>query len=105
VWNLAEGFTAFGYQTWVVISNPGTESASVTARLMLQSGDNIVENYVLGPKTRRTVYLNDVVSSHFPGTPGTSVSTQVSSDKPIVVERTMKFDSGRGMHQAMGVRQ
>ncbi len=105
VWNLAEGFTAFGYQTWVVISNPGTESASVTARLMLQSGDNIVENYVLGPKTRRTVYLNDVVTNHFPGSPGTSVSTQVSSDKPIVVERTMKFDSGRGMHQAMAVRQ
>ncbi len=105
VWNLAEGFTAFGYQTWVVISNPGTQSASVTVRLMLQSGDNIVENYILGAKTRRTVYLNDVVSSHFPGTPGTSVSTQVTSDQPIVVERTMKFDSGRGMHQAMGVRQ
>ncbi len=105
VWNLAEGFTAFGYQTWVVISNPGTQSASVAVRLMLQSGDNIVENYVLGPKTRKTVYLNDVVLSHFPGSPGTSVSTQVTSDQPIVVERTMKFDAGRGMHQAMGVRQ
>ncbi len=105
VWNLAEGFTAFGYQTWVVISNPGTASAQVTARLMLQSGDNIVETYTLGPKTRRTVYLNDVVLAHFPGSPGTSVSTQVTSDQPIVVERTMKFDNGRGMHQAMGVRQ
>ena len=89
----------------MVISNPGTQSASVAVRLMLQSGDNIVENYVLGPKTRKTVYLNDVVLSHFPGSPGTSVSTQVTSDQPIVVERTMKFDAGRGMHQAMGVRQ
>jgi hypothetical protein len=104
-WNLAEGFTAFGYQTWVLVSNPGDQPANVTARLMLQSGDNIVENYLLQPRSRLTLYLNDIILAHYPGSVGASVSTQISSDQPIVVERTMKFDSGRGMHQALGVRQ
>jgi uncharacterized repeat protein (TIGR01451 family) len=103
-WRLAEGFTAYGYQTWVVVSNPGAEAANVTATLMLQDGDNLVENHALGPKRRLTLYLNDLISAAWPGTIGASVSTEISADRPVVVERTMKFDNGRGMHQALGVR-
>jgi hypothetical protein len=29
---------------------------------------------------------------------------QVTSDKPVVVERTMKFVNRQGIHQAMGIR-
>lgn len=98
VWNLAEGFTAFGYQTWVLVSNPGNEAANVTVRFMQQNGVNVVRNYVLAAKQRLTLYANDFVEP-------LSISTQVSADKPIVVERTMKFANGTGMHQALGVRQ
>lgn len=97
-WNLAEGFTAFGYQTWVAIANPGTQAANVTVRLMKQSGENVVRSYTWSAKQRITLYLNDLA-------PNISVSTQVTADQPIVVERTMKFAGGTGMHQAMGVRQ
>jgi hypothetical protein len=98
IWNLAEGFTAFGYETWVVISNPGTTPANVTVRYLLQSGTNVVQTYQLPAKQRLTLYVNGAV-------PQTSVSTQVTSDQPIVVERTMKFANRSGIHQAMGVRQ
>ncbi|HEY3131633.1 MAG TPA: FG-GAP-like repeat-containing protein [Acidobacteriota bacterium] len=100
IWNLAEGFTAFGYETWVIVSNPGTQTANITARFLQQNGTNILQNYSLPPKTRQTIYVNQV-----PGVQATSVSTQVTSDQPIVVERTMKFAGRYGMHQAMGVRQ
>jgi hypothetical protein len=98
VWNLAEGFTAFGYETWVIVNNPGTQTANLTVRYLQQNGTNLVQNYALPAKQRLTLYVNSFV-------PPTSVSTQVSSDQPIVVERTMKFAARLGMHQSMGVRQ
>ncbi len=98
VWNLAEGFTAFGFETWVIVSNPGDQTANLTVRFLQQNGDNVLLNYTIAPKARLRVYVNDHVDP-------TSVSTQVTSDQPIVVERTMKFSDRKGIHQAMGVRQ
>lgn len=98
VWNLAEGFTAFGYETWVIVSNPGNETAAVTVRFSQQNGVNVIRNYTLAPKQRLTVYANEIVQP-------LSFSTQVSADRPVVVERTMKFQSRTGMHQSIGVRQ
>jgi hypothetical protein len=34
-WNLAEGFTAFGYETWIIISNPGNQTANLTVSFLL----------------------------------------------------------------------
>ncbi|MBI4454872.1 MAG: VCBS repeat-containing protein [Acidobacteria bacterium] len=99
IWNLAEGFTAFGYETWVIVGNPGNQTANITARFLKQSGQNIIRNYVLPPKQRLTIYVNTSIDE------ATSVSTQVTSDQPVVVERTMKFANRLGMHQSMGVRQ
>jgi hypothetical protein len=98
VWNLAEGFTAFGYETWIVISNPGTGPAGLSVRFSKQSGENVLQNYTLGAKQRLTLYVNSLV-------PDTSVSTQVASNVPVVVERTMKFAGRAGIHQSLGVRQ
>jgi hypothetical protein len=98
VWNLAEGFTAFGYETWIIISNPGTESAGLSVRFSKQNGENVLQNYTLGAKQRLTLYVNDII-------PQTSVSTQVTSNIPVVVERTMKFANRAGIHQSLGVRQ
>ncbi|MBI4454870.1 MAG: gliding motility-associated C-terminal domain-containing protein [Acidobacteria bacterium] len=99
VWNLAEGFTAFGYETWVIVSNPGSQTANLTARFLKQNGQNIVRTYTLPAKQRLAIYVNTAIDEP------TSVSTRVTSDQPIVVERTMKFAGRMGMHQAMGVRQ
>jgi hypothetical protein len=97
LWNLAEGFTAFGYETWVTIFNPSATSAQVQVRFQQQNGVNVFRNYVIAPKGRTRIYVNDFVEP-------TSVSTQVTSDVPIVVERTMRFSDRHGIHQALGVR-
>jgi hypothetical protein len=99
VWNLAEGFTAFGYETWIVVSNPGSQTANITTNFLRQNGMNDTSNHVLGPKQRLTAYVNALVPEP------TSVSTQVTSDVPVVVERTMKFSGRLGIHQSMGIRQ
>jgi hypothetical protein len=98
-WNLAEGFTAFGYETWIIISNPGTQTANITVSFIRESGPPAVnQNYTLGAKQRLTVPANSII-------PGASISTTVTSDQPIVVERTMKFENRQGMHQSMGIPQ
>jgi len=84
----------------VIVSNPGTQTANITMDFLKQNGTTVTHNYTLLPKRRLTVHVNTV-----PGVEPTSVSTQVTSDQPIVVERTMRFASRLGMHQAMGVRQ
>ncbi|HEY3128385.1 MAG TPA: DUF5719 family protein [Acidobacteriota bacterium] len=98
VWNLAEGFTAFGYETWIIVSNPGTQTANLTVNFLRQDGNTDTRSYTLAAKQRVTIYANSIV-------PPTSISTQVTSDQPIVVERTMKFANRQGIHQSMGVRQ
>jgi len=98
VWNLAEGFTAFGFETWVIVSNPGNQTANLTVNFLRQSGITDTRTYTLGARQRLTIFANDIV-------PPTSISTQVTSDQPVVVERTMKFSGRLGIHQAMGVRQ
>ncbi|MEJ2082391.1 MAG: hypothetical protein P8Y94_09495 [Acidobacteriota bacterium] len=97
LWNLAEGFTAFGYETWVTVFNPSATSAQVQVRFQQQNGVNVFKNYVIPSKGRTRIYVNDWVEP-------TSVSTQVTSDVPIVVERTMRFSDRHGIHQALGVR-
>lgn len=97
-WYLAEGFTAFGYETWIVVSNPGTTTASVKARFHKQNTQNIVRYYTVAAKQRLTIYVNSELDEE------TSVSSQITSDQPVTVERTMKFSSRRGIHQAMGIR-
>jgi hypothetical protein len=104
VWNLAEGFTAFGYETWVLISNPGNQTANLTVNFLKQNTQTVQQNYSLPPKQRLTIYVNDVPGIGT-GNLGTSVSTQVVSDKPVVVERTMRFVNRLGMHQSFGTRQ
>jgi hypothetical protein len=98
VWNLAEGFTAFGFETWLAIFNPGSQTANLTVQFQLQNGTQTAYNYSVGARRRQTIYVNSLV-------PATSFSTQVVSDQPVVVERTMKFAAREGMHQSMGVRQ
>ena len=46
---------------------------------------------------RTKIYVNDQIEPM-------SVSTQVTSDVPVVVERTMRFAGRSGIHEALGVR-
>ncbi|MDY6793817.1 MAG: Ig-like domain-containing protein [Actinomycetota bacterium] len=82
-WYLAEGCTREGFEEWICLMNPGEEEAEVILRFMLE--DSSVREHVVSipPATRVTVKVNDVVG------PGHDVSTEVMSDKPVIVERPM----------------
>ncbi len=100
-WYLAEGATWPGYDEWVQVLNPGTQT--VQARLYFQTpaGQITGPTLSLGPETRKTVHVNDYV-------PNQDVSTEVrslTSGQGIVAERSMFMRTADGKvdcHDSIG---
>ena len=87
-WYLPEGYTGGDFKTYVLVQNPGITDATVTMDFQLPSPNTAPsKTYTVKPGTRMTVLLNDLE-----GLSGTDVSTKVSSNVPVVVERAMYFD-------------
>ena len=98
-WFFAEGYTGDSFDTWVLLQNPNDGTATVTLEFMLPDG-SVVEQQVSVPGRRRhTVHVDQI-----PGLGATDVSTKVTSDLPIIAERSMYFDyqGKKGGHATMG---
>jgi N-acetylmuramoyl-L-alanine amidase len=98
-WYLAEGYTGRGFDTYVLLLNPGDVDSTAVLRFMMPDGRRGKLGISLKAHSRSTVWLNAVE-----GLENSEVSTYVSSQQPIVVERSMYFRSGNrvGGHNAMG---
>ncbi|PKQ28642.1 MAG: hypothetical protein CVT63_01640 [Candidatus Anoxymicrobium japonicum] len=102
-WYLAEGYTGGNFETYVLVQNPGPNTADIKYTFMTPGGKTPVEKTQQAPAfSRTTLCVNDV-----PGLENTDVSTVVEcvSGDGIIAERSMYFDyMGRdGGHNAMGV--
>ncbi len=85
-WFLAEGYTGEGFHTWLCLQNPGLENALVAVRYLTQEeGALPVRTLELPAGTRQTVFVNEHAGA------GYQLSIEVSSSRPIVVERPMYF--------------
>ena len=81
-----EGSTAPGFDTWILICNPGTKNANVDVHLMTPRGETDAGIVVVSAQSRQTVRLRDLM----PNEP--EISTELNSDVPIVAERSMYWD-------------
>lgn len=92
---LAEGTTAWGFTTYLLVQNPGLTEANVTVTYMTPSGPKEQPPFAMPPRSRRTIRVNDVadVSS-------TDVSTELRADAPIVAERAMYWGADTGLGEA-----
>jgi len=79
-WYLAEGATAGGFETWVLMANPGEEAALVNVTYHTDQGEVAGPELSIPPHSRLSVNAGDSVQSFH-------VSTMVSSNKPVVAER------------------
>jgi hypothetical protein len=97
-WYLAEGSTAWGFSTYVLLQNPASTKAKVTLTCMTPSGPRTLAPFVMEPGSRRTVKMNDSI-------PNEDFSTRVSADTPVVAERAMYWDSpaGEACHDSIGL--
>jgi IPT/TIG domain len=97
---LAEGTTAWGFTTWLLIQNPVSDASTVTITYMTPSGKKAQSPFNLPGNSRKTIKVNDVA-----GMGNTDFSTQVHGSQPIIAERSMYWDNGTGeaCHDSIGM--
>jgi|GEM_PF-1640189 len=88
-WVLAEGSTQPPFDTWILLLNPNDAPATVVLQLLAQGGQQQVSTVVLPSRSRTSLYMNQIF-------PNAAFSTRISSDQPIVVERSMYKTTGGG---------
>jgi hypothetical protein len=89
-WFLAEGATGVFFDTFVLVVNPNATSATVTTTYLPASGIPVVKSHVVAPHQRLT--LN--IAEEDPSLASAAVATSVSSDLPVIVERSQYWPHG-----------
>jgi len=97
-WFFAEGFTGEGFDEWLCLQNPSNVSVDATITYYPATGKPIVKHVTLAPDSRSTVDVNLDAGS------GLEISAEVTSDRPVIVERPMYFDykGWTGGHDVIG---
>ncbi|MBM3957727.1 MAG: hypothetical protein FJ313_06705, partial [Gemmatimonadetes bacterium] len=97
---LAEGTTAWGFTTYILIQNPNSTEIPVELTYMTDSGPVAhPENPIQMPAhSRKTVRVNDFL-------PGRDFSTLAEGEGPIITERAMYWNNGTGEagHDSIGM--
>jgi len=88
-YDLAEGTTRDGFQTYLCIANPGKRDAAVQITYFVAKDgafEKKTQGVVVRASTRATIRVNDAIGQD------ADVSMHLESDNPIVVERPMYFN-------------
>ncbi|MEA5077458.1 MAG: cohesin domain-containing protein [Anaerolineaceae bacterium] len=101
-WYLAEGYTGDNMQTFILVQNPGDDTAQICVAYMLQGGGLIYKKIEVPAQSRYTIATqeDDQVGT------GVAFSTKLSSSQNIIVERSMYWPNGEGTqggHASTGV--
>ena len=89
-WGLAEGRVGGerDYQTYVLLANPGEETANVTVTFLRASGAPVLKTFTVDAKSRLDISVSSV-DSHVPELVNESFGALIESTQPIVVERSL----------------
>lgn len=88
-WFLAEGTTAWGFQTWLLLQNPANTPAVVNVTFMTSAGPAKLPALTMPANSRQTLNVNNLVAN-------LDTSIEVSADTPICAERSMYWNNGTG---------
>jgi len=87
VWYLAEGYTGGDFDEYVLVQNPNPVAGTAHVMFMKPDGQTFVRDYAIQATSRLTIHVDDI-----PELAGTDVSTRVTCDQPVVVERSQYFN-------------
>ncbi len=102
-WRFAEGMTAGGFDTYVLLGNPGDEATDATVTWYLEDGTTYTTTRTIAAEQRVTIWANydlDVPSRVRAGAP---FSFSVESTRPIIAERAMYWRAMYDGHTSAGV--
>jgi hypothetical protein len=99
---LAEGTTAWGFTTYILVQNPWSTATDVTLTFMTTSGARVLPKFNMPANSRKTIRVNDISAAN--GYPidmtATDFSTRVTGSKAIIAERAMYWGAGTNMGEA-----
>ncbi len=95
-WYFAEGSSAWGFETWIMILNPSRSKASVQFRYMLEGGGLLTFQREVAPRSRATFNMESDVGSR-------DASLVLVSDVAVIAERSMYRYGRREGHSSAGV--
>jgi len=87
-WYLAAGASRAGFDTWLLVENPGPAPANVKASFVTETGAVVTQPLFVLPHSRSSLYTDPLV-------PDAAYGIRVDSDQPVVAERAVYFDNGR----------
>lgn len=99
---LAEGTTAWGFTTYLLVQNANVVPNDITITYMKPSGPVVMPSFTMLPETRKTIRVNDFV-------PNSDLSIKVHGTSPLFAERAMYWGAGtvwgEAGHDSIGVDQ
>ncbi|MBC7248215.1 MAG: FG-GAP repeat protein [Actinobacteria bacterium] len=96
IWYLAEGTTAWGFETWVLVQNPNPFQVTANVTFMKPGGATQSLSVPVDGNSRFTINVNALV-------PESDVSTRVEATAPVICERAMYWNNRAGGHDTIGV--
>ena len=97
---LAEGSTNYGFDTYVLVSNPNNEANDVQVTYMTPDGVEQRAPITMQPNSRFTIHVNEDLAAA--NVAPTDVSIRVVGNSPVVAERAMYWHNGGGGHDSIG---
>ena len=96
MWLLPDGATAGGFETFVLIQNPGATDVTLNLTFMTSTGPVPgPTGYNLAGHSRITFYVNDWVTDF-------NVSTEVAASGGVICERAMYGNNRTWAHDSIG---
>ncbi len=85
-WYLTEGYAGPGFDTWILLSNPLTETVEVAATFLVQDGAPVARTYSLPPRSRTTIRLGPIV-----GPVSAATVLESTNGRSFIAERASYF--------------
>ncbi|MDD5748608.1 MAG: DUF5719 family protein [Actinomycetota bacterium] len=96
-WYFAEGSTAGGFETWLLIQNPGEDEACVNIKYITPEGPCKGPEITIAPHRRKTVNVSETLKDTW------EVSTLITSDRGVIAERSMYWENRCAAHNTIGI--
>ncbi len=94
-WYMPEGSTAWGFECYLLIQNPGDAPASCDITWMIQGKDPVVSPVTVPGSSRATYNMADFIGAE-------DASIRVTSGEPVICERAMYRNNRREGHDSGG---
>jgi len=92
---MAEGATAGGFDTWILVQNPNDRPVYVDIKYQTEGGERQGPQETILPNRRQSFRVNDTVETY-------DVSTTVTADGAVICERAMYWKSEGAANFVLG---